>query len=422
MKSVETLGESGAASSRRRFWRGAVGAFLVVGMLGFAGFVVTQMTGSPGSEVASARPQTQDAAAAPAKPATRNDKKEKTKSAPNIQLVTAISVTKREFEKTAPVSGEARPVHDVRVYAPATGVRIAEVMAEIGDQVKEGQPLARLDAGLVEAQIQQAEAEVRAAEIEQRRAAEDYARIGPADKDAALSTEEIATRRAAAEAAKAQLAAKKAALEQLKARVQGGYIRAPASGLVIERNARVGEMADNQSLFRIVGDDRLEVAAEVAEPDILSLKPGQDATFETSGGAFVKATLRVPPVAVDSKTRTGVALFDLPKDADIRSGMYLRGNVVIEKLTALAVPQAAISYATGSPSVFVIESGRAHLTPVTLGVRDGDFVAVMSGLKGGETIAAAGGAFLLDGDPVRTVAPDGPPETTARGGDAGKAG
>ena len=409
MRSIESLEGSDERSGRgRRFWRGAIAASVVVVIVGAGAVVMTTMSGPPTIAGKSAQ-----ATAAPAKASQTSTakpqapgKKGKPKPEPNIQLVTAITVEPREFKKTAPVSGEARPVHDIRVFAPQTGARIAEVLAEIGDEVKEGQPLARLDAGLVEAQIDEAEAQVRTAEIEAKRAADEYARIGPDEKDAALSKEEIATRRAAAESAKAQLAARKAALEQLKARVQGGYVRAPAAGLIIERNARVGEMADSQALFRIVGDDRLEVAAAVAEPDILSLKAGQTATFTTSDDAVVEATLRVAPVAVDSRTRTGEALFDLPKDANIRSGMYLRGEVIVDQSMALGVPQAAVSYATGSPSVFVIENGVVHQRPVTIGARTGDFVAVLSGLQEGEVVAAAGGAFLLDGDSVRTVSAD----------------
>jgi HlyD family secretion protein len=188
--------------------------------------------------------------------------------------------------------------------------------------------------------------------------------------------------------------------------MQGGFVRAPAAGLIIERNARVGEMADSQALFRIVGEGRLEVAAAVSEHDILALHAGQVATFTTSDGEVVEATLRVAPVAVDSRARTGEALFDLPAEANIRAGMYLRGEVIVEKVNALAVPVAAISYATGTPSVFVVENGKAHLRPVTLGARTGDYVAVLSGLKEGETVAAGGGAFLLDGDSVRTTTPD----------------
>lgn len=333
------------------------------------------------------------------------------------QLVTAVAVTSREFLRTAPVSGEARPYRDIRVFAPMANVRVMEVMAEIGDVVDEGQPLARLDTEVVNAQVQQAEAEVRQATIEQKRTEEEWNRIDPIADEAALSQEEIATRRAAADAAKARLSAQKAALNQIEARVQGGFIRAPAAGLVIERNARVGEMADSQALFRIVGEGRLEVAAAVSERDILALQAGQVAIFTTSDGKKVEATLRVPAVAVDSKARTGEALFDLPKDADIRAGMYLRGEVVVEKTRALAVPVGAISYATGSPSVFVIADGKAHLTPVTLGAKTGDYVAVVSGLKEGETVAAAGGAFLLDGDSVRTTAPGAEGETVASTGE-----
>lgn len=329
------------------------------------------------------------------------------------QLVTAIAVTNREFLRTAPVSGEARPYRDIRVFAPMTNVRVMEVMAEIGDVVEEGQPLARLDTEVVNAQVQQAEAEVRQATIEQKRTEEEWNRIDPIADEAALSQEEIATRRAAADAAKARLAAQKAALNQIEARVQGGYIRAPAAGLVIDRNARVGEMANSEALFRIVGEGRLEVAAAVSERDILALRAGQVAVFTTSDGKKVEATLRVPAVAVDSRARTGEALFDLPKDADIRAGMYLRGEVVVEKTRALAVPVGAISYATGSPSVFVIADGKAQLTPVTLGAKTGDYVAVVSGLKEGQTVAAAGGAFLLDGDSVRTTAPDAEGDTVA---------
>ncbi len=337
----------------------------------------------------------------------------------NNQLVTAIAVTTREFARTAPVSGEARPYRDIRVFAPMAGVRIMEVMAEIGDAVEEGQPLARLDTQIVNAQVQQAEAEVRQATIEQKRTAEEWNRIDPIADEAALSQEEIATRRAAADAAKARLASQKAALAQIQGRAQGGFVRAPASGLVIERNARVGEMADSQALFRIVGDRRLEVAAAVSEHDILALHPGQVATFTTSDGETVKATLRVAPVAVDSRARTGEALFDLPAEADIRAGMYLRGEVIVEKINALAVPVAAISYATGTPSVFVIEEGKAHLRPVTLGTRTGDYFAVLSGLKEGETVAAGGGAFLLDGDSVRTTAPGADSSATAAAGNSG---
>lgn len=323
----------------------------------------------------------------------------------NVQLVTVVRAAPRDFVRTALVSGEVRPVNDVRVFAQATGVRISEVLVEIGETVDLGQPLARLDAGVAEAQILAAQAQYEEARIESARASEEYARIKPIADSGALSKEEVESRRAAAAAAAARLAAQKAALEQVKARLQGGYVRAPAAGLIIERDANVGEIADQKSLFRIVGDNRLEVAAAVSEKDILTLTAGQKALFRTGDGDAVEATLRRPPVAIDPDTGTGEALFDLPADTSVRTGMYLRGDVAIEKSAHIAAPQTAISYASGEPSVFVIVDGKAHLTPVKLGARDGEFVAIVSGVKAGALIAASGGAFLMDGDAVRVSDP-----------------
>lgn len=324
----------------------------------------------------------------------------------NTPLVTAIAASPRSFIKTALVSGEARPVNDIRVFAQANGVRIAEILVDIGDRVEEGQPLARLDQGVADAQILAAEAQYQEAKIEQARAADEYARVKPIADSGALSKEEIETRRAAAAAASARLAAQKAALEQVRARLGGGYVRAPAAGLVIERSAMVGEIADQKALFRIVGDNRLEVAAAVSEKDLLSLKAGQVATFKTGDGERVEATLRRPPVAIDPQRGTGEALFDLPADTRVRSGMYLRGEVAIETADHLAAPQTAISYATGEPSVFIIEDGKAVLRSVEVGARSGDFVAILSGVKAGERIAQSGGAFLMDGDAVRVAEPE----------------
>lgn len=337
----------------------------------------------------------------------------------NAQLVTVIKASPREFTRTALVSGIVRPVHDVSVFAPAAGVRISDVLVDIGDVVEKGQPLARLDAGVAEAQILAAKAQFEEARIEQARTADEYSRIKPIAESGALSKEEVENRRAAAAAADARLAAQRAAMAQVNARMQGGFVRAPSAGLVIERNVRVGEYADQKPLFRIVGDNKLEVAASVSEKDILALKAGQKATFKTSEGAAINGVLRRPAVAINPDTGSGEALFDLPADAPVRTGMYLRGEAAIETSSYLSAPQTAISFASGKPSVFVIEGGKAKLTPVTLGPSSGDHVAVMSGLDEGTLIAASGGAFLLDGDPVRIATPE---EKTLIAADSDKSG
>ena len=77
-----------------------------------------------------------------------------------------------------------------------------------------------------------------------------------------------------------------------------GYIRAPASGLVIDRTAQLGAATDGQALFRIAADNRLEVSAQVAEGDALSLQEGQTATFSLVDGSTVHRHT-APPARFD---------------------------------------------------------------------------------------------------------------------------
>lgn len=321
----------------------------------------------------------------------------------SAQLVTAMQVQPRAFTAKAAVSGEIRPVRDIRVFAPAAGLRIEDVLIDEGDYVKEGQPLARLETSVAEAQIRAAEAQVAEAEVEKTRTEAEYARAQAIAESGALSREAIEARGAAAQAAAARLAAARAALAEVGARLQGGYVRAPAAGLVIERTATIGAYADQQSLFRIAGDNRLEVAAEVSEQDVPFLEKGMEASFRLGDTESVAAKLRRAPAAIDSQTRTGEALFDLPRDPRLVSGMFLRGEVVTAERKALAVPQTAVRYDTGAPTVFLIVEEKAQRAPVVLGPRNGDWVAVLEGLEQGQLVAGSGGAFLQDGDRVRPV-------------------
>jgi RND family efflux transporter MFP subunit len=330
------------------------------------------------------------------------------------QLVTIAKAELRPFVRRVPLSGEARPRKDVRVFAPASGVRVLELLVEQGDYVKQGQALARLDTNLVNAQGASALAAVKEAEAAQVRAQGAYERAESIKESGALSAEQIEARKADAEAAAARLAQAKASYDEWNARIQGGFVRAPASGLVIERPAVLGQSVDGQTLFRIVQDNALEVAAEVAESDMLALKIGQTATFRMVDGSAVAAKLRRPPPAIDSRTRTGTALFDLPRDPKLRAGMFLRGEAELPVEQALAVPQTAVTYDGPQAFVFVIDKANlARRTAVTLGERAGGQVQVEQGLAPGMRIALGGAAFLQDGDLVRPTEAQAPAASAA---------
>ncbi len=335
---------------------------------------------------------------------THGEERQKEEKSATAQSVTVITVAEQPFAKRLTLSGEARPKIDVRVYAPTSGVRVTQLLVDEGAVVRQGQPLARLDTRVANAQISAAQASVAEATSAQIRAADEYRRAESIRDSGALSSEAIDARKAATQAADARLAAARAQLAEVNARLEGGYIRAPNAGLVIERTAQVGQLVDGQPLFRIVGDNAMEVGVEVGEADMLLMRPGQTASFRLVDGDEITGRLRRLPAAINSATRTGQAVFDLPVNAKLRAGMYLRGEALLPPRNILAAPQAAVTFDDRQASVFVVSrDNRVHRTPVIIGARANDLVAVESGLTAGQTIVAGGAAFLQDGDKVTPV-------------------
>jgi RND family efflux transporter MFP subunit len=347
---------------------------------------------------------------------------------PPGQAVSVVEVAPRTFETEVSLNGEARPVRDIQVTAQATGVRILQILVDEGDMVRQGQAMARLDTALSNAQTSAARASVAEAESAAVRARGEYERAESIRDSGALSAEAIEQRRAAALAADARLAASRAQLAETNTRLGGGYVRAPASGLVIDRSAELGSSTAGQVLFRVPPTIAWK-CRQVAEGDALALQEGQAATFSLVDGSTVEGRLRRLPASINSQTRTGEALFSLPAGTRVRSGMYLRGHANLPPRETIAVPQSSILYDAGQAYVYVVSQQATPITaeerearrdrpadsaantptyavsrqPVQVGGRDGDFVEIVSGLQIGQRIVGSGAAFLQSGESVRVL-------------------
>ena len=158
-------------------------------------------------------------------------------------------------------TGSVEPVHWARV-GPALRARITQVLVEEGDRVTEGQPLARLDNREAVHRAEETEARARFAE-------DDLARIRT------LVTRDIAAR-ASLDRAEAEARAVRAVAEAAQRRLDDYIVRAPAAGLVLRRDAEVGEVVDTPASLFWIGEPRpLRVTAEVDEEDIAQVREGQ---------------------------------------------------------------------------------------------------------------------------------------------------
>lgn len=301
--------------------------------------------------------------------------------------------------------------------AEINGLRLAEVRADVGDAVKKGQVLAVLAAEAIEADVAQARAALAQAEAAVAETRADADRARAVQGTGALSDQQIVQMITAEKTAAARLAVQRAALDQQLLRLKYTRIVASDNGVISARSATLGAVvAQGQELFRLIRQSRLEWRAEVPAADLAQLRTGQAVTVRvrasgTVGDISQRGRVRVIAPAVDAQTRNAIVYVDLPGAlaAGLRPGMFASGEFHLGSRPALTLPQAALVARDGFNYVFVLGSGnRVVQTKVQTGRREGDRFEVLSGIEAGQTLVAAGAAFLADGDTVRvndTAAP-----------------
>jgi multidrug efflux pump subunit AcrA (membrane-fusion protein) len=92
---------------------------------------------------------------------------------------------------------------------------------------------------------------------------------------------------------------------------------------------------------------------------------------------------------------------ELPPNAGLKPGMFVRGEVKLARHTAVTVPISCVQTRNGESFVFTLDGDRAVITPVKIGIQGDDYIEIKEGLKAQEVIVAKGARFLSDRDVVR---------------------
>jgi HlyD family secretion protein len=319
--------------------------------------------------------------------------------------VTVVTVSPREIQGGLTASGALVPREDVAIFPEITGYRVAKVLVDVGSWVKAGQPLVQLDDILLRAQLTQQEA-LAAQQKSLADEAQDQAnRVAGLDNAGLLSKEQIDQRRFAAKAALAQARAQDAAANDVRTREGLTVVRAPFNGLIIERNARFGDMSGVATpLFRLARDGQVELAADVSENALDKIHPGDKATVTLADGSQAEGVVRLVAPAVDTQTKLGKVRISLPVKSNIRAGGFASATFLGFTRSASAVPETAVRYDAEGASVMVVGADdRVQRVPVTTGQRGGGFVELLNGPTEGAKVVDRAGAMLVPGDFVRPV-------------------
>ena len=351
-----------------------------------------------------------------ATPASAQDTNKKAATPRPALTVTVARVQRAEMPVKLVANGSIAAWQEALLGAEIGGLRLTEVRADVGDTVKRGQVLAKLQSEAIEADAAQVRASIAEAEATLADARVNAGRARAIQGAGALSDQQIAQLLTAEKTAEARLAAQRAILNQQQLRLKYTNITASDDGIVSARNATLGAVvAQGQELFRLIRRSRLEWRAEVTAADLTLIRAGQSVTVRTRAtGGNTSAGNAPPPLllgkvrlvgpTVDVQTRNAIVYIELPSAfaAGLRPGMFVNGEFLIDSKAGLTVPQAALVPRDGFNHVFVLgEGNRVKLTKVQLGRRDGEQFEVLSGISAGQTVVASGAAFLADGDTVR---------------------
>ncbi len=205
----------------------------------------------------------------------------------------------------------------------------------------------------------------------------------------------------------AQVDAAKARYDNAAAQLAYSEIRSPIAGVVSDRPLYVGEMAQSGTpIISVVDIGQVIARANVPVKEAAAIHVGRLATISGPGGD-VKGKVTVVSPSVDANTTTIEVWVQAPNPGEkLKPGTTVRVSIAAEDVKgAVVVPASALlTFDEGGEKVMVVGADSlAHERKVEVGVREGDKVQILSGLKEGEQVITVGGLGLDDKAKVTTA-------------------
>ena len=291
-------------------------------------------------------------------------------------------------EPVGTVQAEHRTSVTARVVA-----NVLEMKVNAGDKVQQGQLLALLDDTQQQARVQQARESLRSAEANRDYAAQEVERRRALPPQV-LSQSEREQWESKLNMASADVARAKQAVLEAESALADTQIRAPMSGIVIDRLVEPGDQsAPGKTLVTLYDPTRLRVEASVRESDIGRLSPGLKLTVVVDALKTERqGTVEQIVPAADPTSRTFLVKVHLPDPAGLFPGMYARLRIPLDERQTVQIPSAAVRRVGQLTLLDVMQNGRPLRRAVRLGRSDGETVEVLAGLNEGEQIALPGGS------------------------------
>jgi RND family efflux transporter MFP subunit len=297
----------------------------------------------------------------------------------------------REVDQTYAAEGLVEAVNQSTVSAQISG-RIVELKFDVGDYVKQGQVIARIDESIVGQQVAGSQAQVAQARANLENAKASYERSQQLFAQKFISQAALDKATAEYKAAQAQAAASMAGAGEAAATRRFATLTAPYSGVVSARHVELGEMALPGKPI-MTGFDPKDLRVEVSVPQykLPAVRALSRATVELpSIQKWVKAAAVTILPAADVRTHSSRVRLDLPPEShDIYPGMFARAHFAVGRAKKLLVPASAVLRRSELTAVYVVgEKDLVQLRQIRVGEPAGEGeLEVLSGLMPNERVA-----------------------------------
>ena len=346
--------------------------------------------------------------------------------APEVRPVRTVTVAPRAADNTVMLTGTVQAQNEINLSFRIDG-RLVERTVEIGDNVRPGQLIARLDPQNEESSLQSVRAQQAGANAQLVEARSNYERMRDLVAEDAVSRAQYEQAKALLQSAEAQLQSLQSQVALAQNRLSYTRLVSDVAGVVTARGPEPGEVVGAGRMVVQVAregarDAVFDVPAQIKDaaplnPNIV-VSPGKagpsagaakyDLSVALAMDPAVSAIGRVREVSPRADPVTGtfavrVRLIDPPPA--MRLGSTVTGRMKLAGAAAIAVPATALVRADGKTAVWVVDkaSGTVSLRNIELGGADANNVQVASGLKPGDVVVTAGAQALRPGQKVRTL-------------------
>jgi len=346
--------------------------------------------------------------------------------APEIRPVRAITIDKRATAGTVALTGTVQAQTEINQSFRIDG-RLVERTVDIGDNVKPGQLIARLDPQNEESALQSARAQLAGANAQLVEARSNFTRMSELVVEDAVSRAQYEQAKALLQSAEAQVLSVQGQLNLAQNRLSYTRLFSDVAGVVTARGPQPGEVVSagrmiiqvaragaRDAVFDVPAqikdnaplDPEVTVSLGKAAPTPLKRSADIAVTLGTNPNVTAKGRVREVSPRADPVTGTfavRVRLIDPPEG--MRLGSTVTGRIQLDAVSGITIPATALVRADGKTAVWVFDAktGTVSLRNIAVRASDATTVQVASGLNPGDVVVTAGVQALRPGQKVRLL-------------------